>query len=106
MHLAKFIVFFLPSLIFVYIQDFAQVSVLEVYWQYHGALPSPYVSTCMENQFAYIKSLDLYANATLFGETCAISDDWTSVLYVFSPCPIYPDCQLYEVDTYTKHIQP
>lgn len=86
MHLAESTVCLLPNLILVYMQDFAQVSVLEVYWQYHGALPSPYVSTCMENQFAYIKSLDLYANATLFGETCAINDDWTSVLYVPLPC--------------------
>lgn len=64
------------------IQDFAQVSVLEVYWQYYGELPSPYVSTCMPNQFAYMKSLDLYNNATLFGETCDYTDSWTSVMLV------------------------
>ncbi|EIM86333.1 uncharacterized protein STEHIDRAFT_157835 [Stereum hirsutum FP-91666 SS1] len=68
-----------------YVEDFAQVSVLQVYQQYFGELPTPYTADCMQNQLAYMKNLSLYANDTLFGETCAFQDDWSSPVHTVAP---------------------
>jgi hypothetical protein len=62
----------------VWLQDFAQVGVLEVYRLLHGELPSGFNADCMSHQLAYQDSLDLFNNNTLFGATCGIKDDWTA----------------------------
>ncbi|EIN11314.1 hypothetical protein PUNSTDRAFT_131480 [Punctularia strigosozonata HHB-11173 SS5] len=75
-----------------YVEDFAQVSVLQVYLQLHGQLPPGFTSDCMPKQFAYMQSLSLYNNATLFGDTCAFNDDWTSsALHTVAPPSIVTD---------------
>lgn len=62
-----------------YVEDFAQVSVLEVYRQHHGgALPPGFSADCMSQQLAYVQSLSLYAHDTLFGNSCAFQDDWST----------------------------
>ncbi|EIN06297.1 hypothetical protein PUNSTDRAFT_127630 [Punctularia strigosozonata HHB-11173 SS5] len=68
------------------IEDFAQTSVLEAYRVFHGELPPGFSTDCMSHQFAYMDSLSLYNKTHLFGDTCAIVDDWTpSAVHINGP---------------------
>ena len=56
-----------------------------LYYLYFGELPQGIERECMSNQFDYMESLDLFNNATLFGETCAFRDELTAnIMYVYS----------------------
>lgn len=60
-------------------QDFAQVSVVKIYALSHsGSLPSGWAPDCMKNQLQFMDSLPLYNATTLFGNTCAIMDDFNA----------------------------
>ncbi|KAJ7112813.1 hypothetical protein C8R43DRAFT_1138729 [Mycena crocata] len=57
--------------------DFAQVGVVKAYMALHGgSLPPGLIADCMANQLAFMDKLALYDPVTLFGNTCAIKEDW------------------------------
>ncbi|KAJ7118592.1 hypothetical protein C8R43DRAFT_1036195 [Mycena crocata] len=73
------------------VENFAQMSVVEVYRLLNGQLPPGINADCMSHQLAYVASLPLYDASTLLGDTCAFEPQLaqaqhTRTLIGFSEC--------------------
>ncbi|KAF7375646.1 Conidiation-specific protein 13 [Mycena sanguinolenta] len=72
------------------LEDFAQVSVIMVYTLIYGELPPGFVADCMENQLAFMSSLELYSPETLFGNNCYITEPGPPARHTVPPAVLDP----------------